>query len=128
MATTEDIKGVSDVEVSEDGHQKPAAEASQSGITLIPHPSDDPRDPLVCVTRDLDCLRHDSLLNSITELAHEQEAQNSRSYLAGYLLRIFSMSCRSIAGRPTVEAVRQDYHSDCIPGKRSFAGNNEHSA
>jgi hypothetical protein len=47
MERTEDTKDVSDIDVSEDGQRQPIVHAYHSGVTLIPHPSDDPRDPLV---------------------------------------------------------------------------------
>lgn len=47
METTEGSKGVSDIDVSKDGQRQPIANAYHSGVTLIPRPSDDPRDPLV---------------------------------------------------------------------------------
>jgi hypothetical protein len=48
MEETQDIKGLPNVEVSGNGICKPAAEGRQkAGATLIPHPSDDPLDPLV---------------------------------------------------------------------------------
>jgi hypothetical protein len=56
METTNDAKGVSDIEVSDDEQHQPTAQAYHSGVTLIPRPSDDPLDPLVCAVRDNDYL------------------------------------------------------------------------
>ena len=74
METTEDVKGVSDIDVSDNGQHQPAVQANRSGVTLIPHPSNDPLDPLVCAVPYSYCLTQDAFLNHITELADEQEA------------------------------------------------------
>lgn len=52
----------------------------------------------------------------MVELADEQETQDSRSYLSGYILRVLGMSCGSVTGSPAVEALQCDYHPDGIPG------------
>lgn len=51
METTKNVKGVSDIEFSDDGQHLPTAQAYQAGVTLIPRPSDDPLDPLVCAVQ-----------------------------------------------------------------------------
>jgi hypothetical protein len=56
METTNDAKGVSDIEVSDDEQHQPTAQAYHSGVTLIPRPSEDRLDPLVCAVRDNDYL------------------------------------------------------------------------
>ena len=61
---------------------KSAARVSSSGVTLVPRPSDDPKDPLVCPP--IIYLAHH--LNAIQELVNFQEI-HYHGYLVSWCIR-----------------------------------------
>ena len=117
METANDTKSVSNIGVSDDGKRQFTVNAHHAGrLALIPLPSNDPLDPLVCAVLDSHRLKQGSFLNSILELADQQETQDPRRYLARYIFGVLSMPCRSITGCPAIKALPYDYYSDGISG------------
>jgi hypothetical protein len=47
MEDIQKIKRVSDVDIVDEIRREPVLRKEHHGVTLIPHPSDDPLDPLV---------------------------------------------------------------------------------
>jgi hypothetical protein len=117
-----DSKAVSsDTEISTENngsYHGPAIKTSEDGVVLIPHPSDDPRDPLVRILHVLCSLK--LLLIRILELAFEQEIEDSGSHQFCSVCRICCEFGRSVTGCSAVRTISCFNNPDGIPGKHRY--------
>jgi hypothetical protein len=88
-----------------------------NGITLLPHPSDDPQDPLVSLSRDLSREMYLIRYCKIIELAYEEKTQDPGCNLSRYLLRLFCLFSWTITSRASVNLVQSYDHTNGLPGR-----------
>jgi len=78
------------------------------GVTLIPRPSDDPRDPLV---KSIFLCWNWTTIDLCLELAHEQEDWHRCSALLSCILWLCSTTGRSTQCQVTGRSLRADYNT-----------------
>ena len=79
------------------------------GVTLIPRPSDDPRDPLVCPSASPEYTR--TVTDLCLELAYEQENWHRCCTLFGCVFWLCSTSGRSTQCQVTVGSLQAVYYT-----------------